>query len=100
MLADIGGTNLPWLHLHGPLDTVQDTMKNYLKPYFVLAEKNYKSLHLFWHGFMKAAELYSYTTISDMSNYILPDTIGVASRMVLSLLFHHENYKTILKCQK
>ena len=30
---------------------------------------------------MEAAELYSYTTISDMSNYILPDTIGITCAM-------------------
>jgi len=30
---------------------------------------------------MKAAKLYSYTTISNMSNYIVPETIGVASRI-------------------
>ena len=50
--------------------------------------KKLQEFDLFWHSFTEAAELYSNTTISDMSNYILPDTIDVTSRieMVLSLV--------------
>ena len=36
---------------------------------------------MFWHSYMESAELDSCTTICDMSNYILPDTIGVTSRI-------------------
>jgi len=39
------------------------------------------------HGFIKAAELYSNTTISDRFNYILPNTIG-----------YNQQYRNGAKC--
>ena len=106
MFADIGGNFIDnrWIVVSGNILEIRKlVMASFTWPitYSItfLRQKHYRSKTCFGMVLLKLQ--HCNTTISDRSNYILPDISDVTNRieMVMNLLFCQENYNTILNFQ-